>query len=163
MISDAFSNLLLENKEHFLIPGEVVASVQESNSLEHAFILLTTVKYSSIPVLDNHSKFKGMLTMPLITETMLGLNNLSFENLRKLTVKDVMQTDVVTIRDPYNIEETLHLLVDHPYLPVISDEGEFTGIVTRREMMKSFNRVAHNIEKEYQIEPITAETTQKGQ
>lgn len=124
MISDAFQNLLLENKEHFLIPGEMVASVQENNSLEHAFILLTTVKYSSIPVLDNHSKFKGMLTMPLITETMLGLDHLSFDNLRKMTVQDVMQKDVVTIKDPYDIEETLHLLVDHPYLPVLSDDGE---------------------------------------
>ena len=83
---------------------------------------------------------------------MLGLDHLSFDSLRKMTVKDVMQTDVVTIKDPYDIEETLHLLVDHPYLPVISDEGDFTGIVTRREMMKSFNRVAHNIEKEYKIE-----------
>lgn len=160
MISDAFQNLLLENKEHFLIPGEMVASVQENNSLEHAFILLTTVKYSSIPVLDNHSKFKGMLTMPLITETMLGLDHLSFDNLRKMTVQDVMKKDVVTIKDPYDIEETLHLLVDHPYLPVLSDDGEFTGIVTRREMMKSFNRVAHNIEKEYRIEALPIEKQQ---
>ena len=39
MISDAFQNLLLENKEHFLIPGEMVIVFRKITLVEHAFIL----------------------------------------------------------------------------------------------------------------------------
>lgn len=147
MIATEIESYLLENRAHFLIPAEVVATVQTDNALEHAFILLTKVKYSSIPVLDKHFKFKGLLTMPMITETMMGLEQLSFEQLRHLKVKDVMQKKVVTIEDPYDLENIMHLMVDHPYLPVVASNGDFTGIVTRREMMKSLNHLAHTFGK----------------
>ena len=51
-----------------------------------------------------------------------------------MTVKDVMQTEVATIDDPYDLENVLHLLVDNPFIPVVQETGYFTGIVTRREV-----------------------------
>jgi predicted transcriptional regulator len=83
--------------------------------------------------------------MPMITETMLGLEKLSFDKLDTLCVGDVMQTDVATIENPYDTEDVLHLLVDNPFLPVVADTGEFTGIVTRREWMKTFNHLVHTV------------------
>ncbi len=52
MISKAVLQLLNQRKEKFLIPAEIVANVQENNSLEHAFLVLSKVKYAKIPVLD---------------------------------------------------------------------------------------------------------------
>ena len=46
----------------------------------------------------------------MITETMLGLDHMSFNSLDTMTVKDVMQTEVATIDDPYDLENVLHLL-----------------------------------------------------
>lgn len=71
-----------------------------------------------------------------------------------MTVKDVMQTEVATIDDPYDLENVLHLLVDNPFIPVVQD-GYFTGIVTRREVMKGINNIGHNIDKNFQLEPLT--------
>jgi predicted transcriptional regulator len=68
-------------------------------------------------------------------------------------VNDVVDKQVATIENPYDIEEVMHLLVDNPFLPVVSKEGEFTGIVTRREWMKSFNFLAHNLDKEFELVP----------
>ncbi|KRN27467.1 CBS domain containing protein [Lactobacillus selangorensis] len=143
--------MLLENRDHYLIPGDRVAHVEENNPLTHAFLVLTKVRYSKIPVLAHDSTFVGLLSMPMITETMLGLDELSFAPLDQLTVKDVMQTDVTTIQDPYDVENVLHLLVDKPFLPVVAENSDFTGIVTRREMMKSVNHLVHNIDKEYDL------------
>ena len=52
-----------------------------------------------------------------------------------------------------NIEEIMHLLIDQPFLVVVDDEGCFTGIVTRREIMKSVNYMIHDLEKQYLVTP----------
>lgn len=144
----------MKNKEHFVIPASRVATVQADNSLTHAFLVLTKVRYSKIPVLAANDQFVGLLSMPMITETMLGLEHLSFEKLDELCVGDVMQKDVATVENPYDAEKVLHLLVDNPFLPVVASTGEFTGIVTRREWMKTFNFLTHNIGKEYELRKL---------
>ena len=59
MISKAVEQMLNQRKDKFLIPAEIVANVQETNTLDHAFLVLTKVKYAKIPVLDNEQHFKG--------------------------------------------------------------------------------------------------------
>ncbi|MHC9532385.1 cyclic-di-AMP-binding protein CbpB [Dellaglioa sp. BT-FLS60] len=152
MIAKSIEKMLSENQEHFLIPAEIVANVQENNFLDHALLVLTKVRYAKIPVLDNDYKFKGLLSLAMITETMLGLDELDVSRLHEICVKDVMETDVPTIQDPYDIEMVLHLLVDHPFLSVVASDGSFTGIVTRREFMKSMNHIAHEFEKNYTVQ-----------
>lgn len=162
MISKAVSQLLNQRKEKFLIPAEIVANVQENNSLEHAFLVLSKVKYAKIPVLDQDQHFKGLLSLAMITETMLGLTGIDPTRLGRIQVKDVMQTDVPTICPPYDMEEILHLLVDQAFLAVVDEDGVFTGILTRREVMKAVNYLAHDLEKEYTVEkkwPKNAQTT----
>ena len=69
-----------------------------------------------------------------------------------------MQTDVPTIGLPYDIEEILHLLVDQPFLVVVDKNRIFTGIVTRREIMKGFNYTAHELEHYF---TVTEKQTEK--
>ena len=154
MLNPVIANMLIENRHHFMISADMVATVSENNPLSHAFLVLTKVRYAKIPVLDHDSKFKGLISLPMITETMLGLDHMSFNSLDTMTVKDVMQTEVATIDDPYDLQNVLHLLVDNPFIPVVQD-GYFTGIVTRREVMKGINNIGHNIDKNFQLEPLT--------
>jgi len=154
MLNPVIANMLIENRHHFMISADMVATVSENNPLSHAFLVLTKVRYAKIPVLDHDSKFKGLISLPMSTETMLGLDHMSFNSLDTMTVKDVMQTEVATIDDPYDLENVLHLLVDNPFIPVVQD-GYFTGIVTRREVMKGINNIGHNIDKNFQLEPLT--------
>ncbi|WP_179395996.1 cyclic-di-AMP-binding protein CbpB [Lacticaseibacillus absianus] len=153
MINKVIDHMMIENRQHFMIPGDVVASVSEENSLRHAFLVLTKVRYAKIPVLDRDDRLKGLVSLPMITNTMLGLDDLNIAPLDQLCVRDVMETEVVTIRDPYDVENVLHLLVDNPFLPVVSDDGTFTGIVTRREVMKGINYIGHNLDKAYTVTP----------
>lgn len=147
MISPEISAMLMRNKRNFLIPASQVASVNSDNSLTHALLVLTKIRYSRIPVLDHESKLVGELSMPMITEQMLTLDDIDLQRLEGITIGDVMATDVATITAPYDLEDVLHLLVDHPFLPVVADDQTFEGIITRREMMKSLNYLAHNFDK----------------
>lgn len=151
MIGPVIAQMLEDNRDNFLIPAEVVANVQEDNLLDHALLVLTKVRYSKIPVLDKNSKFKGLLSMPMITETMFGLENFSFEQLHLQRVGDVMEKDVPTVENPYDVEKVMHLLVDNAFIPVVDSDRNFTGIVTRREYMKSLNHIAHDLEQDYTI------------
>ena len=152
MIAKAAQRMIEERESKFLIPSEIVANVQEDNHLDHAFLVLTKVKYAKIPVLDSEQHFKGLLSLAMITDTMLGLNGINPSRLSRMKVKEVMQKDVPVITLPYNIEEIMHLLIDQPFLVVVDDEGCFTGIVTR-EIMKSVNYMIHDLEKQYLVTP----------
>lgn len=151
MISKPILDILLQNKAHFLIPAEKVANVQVDNNLNHAFLVLTKIRYAKIPVLANDSKFVGLISLPMITDTMLGRDDFDLSQLNRLCVGDVCEKNVPTVENPYDIELILHLLVDNPFLPVVSHEGDFTGIVTRREIMKSVNYLAHNFDQVYPL------------
>ncbi|WP_172637963.1 cyclic-di-AMP-binding protein CbpB [Lactiplantibacillus plantarum] len=151
MLIQPVEDLLSRNADHYLIPADVVANVQTDNNLYHAFLVLTKVKYSKIPVLDHGGHFEGLVSLPLITEQMLGFDQLNTEILLQKRVCDVMETQVKTVHDVDDVEETLHLMIDNPFVPVVDEQQIFQGIVTRREFMKSFNFLTHEIGKQYDM------------
>lgn len=153
MIAKVVEEMFSQRKGNYLIPAELVANVSETNNLNHALLVLTKVKYAKIPVLDQDQKLKGLLSLAMITETMLGLNGIDPSRLNRMQVKEVMQTDFPRVTAPYELEEILHLLVDQPFLAVVDEQGVFLGIITRREIMKEVNYFAHDLEKQYLIKP----------
>ena len=152
MIANAAETLIENQREHFLISADKVANVFESNPLNHAFLEIKKVRYSKIPVLDNEQHFKGLISLAMITDSMLGLNGIDPTGLSEQTVADVMQRDVPTVTNTESVEELLHLLVDQPFLVVTDQQNVFQGIITRREIMKAVNYMVHELDHQYQIE-----------
>lgn len=151
MIGKEIGKMLLENKENLLIPADRVAHVQMNNRLNHALLVLTKIGYSVIPVLDNNYKIRGLISMPMIIEAITGLEDINFDKLGDIVVSDVMNTDFAVVNDPYDLEEVLHLLVNHAFICVASDDGSFIGIITRSEILKGTNRIAHEFENKYDV------------
>ncbi|WLT35435.1 cyclic-di-AMP-binding protein CbpB [Lactiplantibacillus plantarum] len=162
MLIQPVEDLLSRNADHYLIPADVVANVQTDNNLYHAFLVLTKVKYSKIPVLDHGGHFEGLVSLPLITEQMLGFDQLNTEILLQKRVCDVMETQVKTVHDVDDVEETLHLMIDNPFVPVVDEQQIFQGIVTRREFMESFNFLTHEIGKQYDMIEKDFSTSEKA-
>ncbi|MGP9054697.1 cyclic-di-AMP-binding protein CbpB [Lactiplantibacillus plantarum] len=162
MLIQPVEDLLSRNADHYLIPADVVANVQTDNNLYHAFLVLTKVKYSKIPVLDHGGHFEGLVSLPLITEQMLGFDQLNTEILLQKRVCDVMETQVKTVHDVDDVEDTLHLMIDNPFVPVVDEQQIFQGIVTRREFMKSFNFLTHEIGKQYDMIEKDFSTSEKA-
>jgi len=151
MLIKPVEDMLLRNADHYLIPADIVSVVQADNNLYHAFLVLTKIKYSKIPVLDNDGHFEGLVSLPLITEQMLGFDQLNTEILMQMRVSDVMETRVKTVTSVGDVETTLHLMINDPFVPVVDADGIFQGIITRREFMKSFNFLTHEIGKQYDM------------
>ena len=142
----------IENKEFLfkpitehIIPAEKVAHVQVGNNAEHALLVLTKTGYSSIPVLDAEDRLKGLLSMRTVTDSILGLAHIEYERLPDLKVDEIMRTEIHTIRSTDTFQRGLDLLIDHPFICVIEEDGTFSGILTRRVILKQFKKYIYNI------------------
>ena len=127
------------NIRNLMIPSERVAHVQVGNNLEHALLVLTKSGYTAIPILDPHYKLHGLISTPLIMESILGLERIEYEKLEKKRVEEVMNKTVPHLNIDASISNTIGLLVDHPFLCVENDEGLFEGILTRRAVLQLLN------------------------
>ncbi|GAW99126.1 cyclic-di-AMP-binding protein CbpB [Secundilactobacillus mixtipabuli] len=154
MIDEPIKKMIMADHDNLIIPANIVANVMVNNDCYHAFLVLTKVGYSKVPVLDKDQHLCGLVSLAMITEHMLDTNHVASENLRRLRVADVMQTDFRSIEDPTDLEEILHLLIDDNFVPVVSDEKTFTGIITRRELLKRINYLAHNFSEQYDVQPL---------
>lgn len=116
MFSPSIQRLIQEKSGAFLIPASRIAFVQDDNPLYHAFLILTKVKYSKIPVLDKEKRVVGLLSLAMITDKMLQTDEISIDPLNTLKVKDVMQTDFDKINFVNTtLEVQLHLLIDNAF------------------------------------------------
>ncbi|MBT9671688.1 CBS domain-containing protein [Secundilactobacillus kimchicus] len=149
MISQPIKTLLAPDISDLLIPASRVANVMTTNDGYHAFLVLTKVGYSKIVVLDQHERIQGLLSLQMLTEKMLTTDRIAPENLLKFSVASVMETDFKVLTQPIDLDSVLHDLVDAAFLPVVSNDRHFEGIITRREILKRLNYLGHHFDDFY--------------
>lgn len=137
-------SIFLKSKiSDIMIPSERVAHVQVGNSLEHALLVLTKSGYTAIPVLDPHYRLHGLISTPIIMESILGLERIEYEKLEQKRVEEVMNHSIQCLKVDASLQNTLELLVDNPFLCVENDNGVFIGILTRRAVLKLLKDFFH--------------------
>ncbi|MCM3568733.1 cyclic-di-AMP-binding protein CbpB [Neobacillus mesonae] len=141
MISLPSGEFLELTIKELLIPSERVAHVQVGNNLEHALLVLTKSGYTAIPVLDPHYKLHGLISTPIIMDSILGLERIEFEKLEEKRVEEVMKITIPRVKISASIEECLDLLVNHPFLCVETDDGYFEGILPRSTFLNQLNKI----------------------
>ncbi len=138
----------LENDiRSYMIPSERVAHVQIGNSLEHALLVLTKSGYTAIPVLDPHYKLHGLISTPIIMDSILGLERIEFEKLEEKRVEEVMNRKIPRVKIYSSLKNSVALLIDNPFLCVENEDGYFEGIFTRRTILKQLNNNLRNNNK----------------
>lgn len=153
LIGKYTKSLLLENKDSFLIPSDNVATVLYSHPLEHALLVLSKVGYSKIPVLDSSDHLVGLISLANIVDKMMDIDGFNSNVLDGLLVSDVMEVNVASLQQEDDLEDVLHLLVEASFLPIVDANNTFEGIITRKEILKSVNHLAHELEKRYEFIP----------
>ncbi|WP_050614618.1 cyclic-di-AMP-binding protein CbpB [Bacillus testis] len=134
------NELLSTSIERYVISAEKVAHVQIANNLEHGLLVLTKSGYTAIPVLDPHFKLYGLISSPMILDKILGLERIEFEKLEELKVSDVMNADIPRLRMTDTVKVGLEMMIDHPFVCVEDENGIFEGILTRRALLKEFQK-----------------------
>ncbi|ASV66119.1 MULTISPECIES: cyclic-di-AMP-binding protein CbpB [Cytobacillus] len=147
MISLHSEEFLEIDIKDLLIPSERVAHVQIGNNLEHTLLVLTKSGYTAIPVLDPHYKLHGLISTPMIMESILGLQRIEFDQLEEKRVEEFMNHDVPRLNINTSLRNATGLLVDHPFICVEDDEGYFEGILTRRSLLVQLQKALHSKKK----------------
>ncbi|MEO2075251.1 MAG: cyclic-di-AMP-binding protein CbpB [Bacillus sp. (in: firmicutes)] len=133
--------------EELMIPSERVAHVQIGNNLEHALLVLTKSGYTAIPVLDPQYKLHGLISTPIIMDSILGLERIEFEKLENKRVEEVMKSSIPRVKVTDSIYTCLDLLVNHPFLCVETEEGYFEGILPRSTVLNQLNKIVKRFKK----------------
>ncbi len=140
MISLPNGEFLKLTIKELMIPSERVAHVQIGNNLEHALLVLTKSGYTAIPVLDPHYKLHGLVSTPIIMDSILGLERIEFERLSNMKVEEVMGTEIPLLKTTDTLAKGLESVVDHPFVCVVDGNNTFEGILTRRAILKQLNK-----------------------
>ena len=155
MLDPAVAALLRQSPKSYVISADKVANVTATNNLEHALMVLSKVGYTRIPVLSPDDHLQGMLALSAVTDRLLRVPGAAVDQLSGVQVAEVMQPIRHWVDDATKLETILNLLVDEPFIPLVDAEMTFRGIITRREILKRVNYLAHNLDKQYQVIPRT--------
>jgi predicted transcriptional regulator len=147
MISLYSGKFLGLSVKDLMIPSERVAHVQVGNSLEHALLVLTKSGYTAIPVLDPHYRLMGLISTPIIMDSILGLERIEFEQLDTKKVETAMNTEIPRINIHSDLQSSLDLLVDYPFLCIEDESGIFEGILTRRTVLQKLTNEVKRMNK----------------
>jgi len=151
MISKRMEKMLIEDIDSLIKPANEVAVVGTSNTLDHALLLMTSNKYSVVPVIDEKSRIKGLISMPIIIEEIIDIEDVRFDKLGDIKVQDIMNTDFPVVTMDFELEDILRMLVHSAFISVVDDDGVLLGIITRQEVLTGTNRIVHNFERVYDV------------
>lgn len=142
MIAPAFEAFLLAQEDTFLTPASQLAVIVESHNIDHAKLLLSHMTYSRVPVVTEDNRFVGTvgLTEIIRYQAEQGLSDQELDR----DISLLAQTEVATVTADYQLEEVMRKLVDQSFLPVLGENREFLGIITRKSILKAINALLHD-------------------
>ena len=127
MIGKHIGAFLLQGEDPLMIDAAHCATVRTENTLLHSLLLLSSVGFTSVPVLDESSRVAGVITIPSIINGLLENEDYNWDLLSVRKVKDVMTVDVPIVFNDSPFEDMLRVLVNVNYLCVTERNGVFLG------------------------------------
>lgn len=105
-----------------------VSLIKTGDGADHALRVMRTNAISSVYVIDDRMKLRGIITL-------LDAVRAKQEN---LNLSDIIVEDIPRININASIEEIMPLAIKSPYpLTVVDDEGRLLGIVTKASVLSS--------------------------
>ena len=120
-------------------------TIGPDQSVSEAIDLMSENGLHRLPVVDKNGKLAGLITEGVITSntpnnsTSLSVFELNYL-LNKLTIKDIMIKDVITIGKDALLEEAATILRknDIGCLPVVDEDNTLIGIITHNDILTAF-------------------------
>lgn len=152
MIAKEFEDFLLQHLDHYLIAADDLAIFIDSHNTDHVMLLLANNGYSRVPVITKDKKYVGTISISDIL-SYKAKHQLTDWEMSKMDIAEMVNTKIETISDQASLTETMHKLIDYPFLPVVDNQGTFIGIITRKSILKAVNSLLHDFTDYYTITP----------
>ena len=120
-------------------------TIGPDQSVSEAIDMMSDNSLHRIPVVDSNNKLIGLVTQSIIASntpnqaSSLSVFELNYL-LNKLTIKDIMIKDVITINQDALLEEAATILRknDIGCLPVVEQDNTLIGIITHNDIFTAF-------------------------
>lgn len=142
MISPQIEKFLLEQEETFLTPADKLAVIIDTHNIDHAKLLLSHMTFSRVPVVTENNRFFGTIGLREIIQYQME-NELTDDELHQ-DISLIAKRDVATVYENYDVAEVLRKLIDESFLPVLGEDDQFLGIITRKSILKAVNALVHH-------------------
>ena len=153
MIAKEFEEFILQEEKTFLTPARNLAVLIDTHNVDHAILVLSQISYTRVPVVTDQMKYVGTISLTDILSYQMK-HDYSDEVFSSMDIVYMTKTDGERLGKDYTVTEVLHKLVEESFLPVVSEDGVFEGIITRKSILKAINSLMHNFSNEYEMRKI---------
>ena len=150
MIAKEFEEFILREEKTFLTPARNLAVLIDTHNVDHAILVLSQISYTRVPVVTDQMIYVGTISLTDILSYQMKLDY-SDEVFSSMDIVHMTKTDGERLGKEYTVTEVLHKLVEESFLPVVSEDGVFEGIITRKSILKAINSLMHNFSNEYEM------------
>ena len=121
----------------FLTPKEDVAYIYDTYSLRQVLEKMEYHKYSCIPIITERGKYAGTITEGDLLWGLKDRGELDLKWAEEVPIASFKRrNDYAPIRVDSNMENLLEKAMQQNFVPVVDDQKNFIGIVTRRDIMQ---------------------------
>lgn len=123
----------------FLTPKSEVALIYENDTLRQALEKMEYHKYSAVPIISRTGKYIGTLTEGDLLWGIKNKFNLNLKEAEKVPVTVVSRRlDNAPVSASSNMEDLIDKALNQNFVPVVDDQKNFIGIITRKDIIKYF-------------------------
>ena len=126
----------MKNILFFLKPKSEIAYIKVEDTLRQAIQKMEYHKYSSIPMLNKAGKYVGTITEGDLLWGIKNKYNLSLKEAEYISITEIdRKQDYLAVRADANMEDLMLRAMNQNFVPVIDDQENFIGIITRKDII----------------------------
>lgn len=132
------------NIAYFLLPKSTVAYLYDDYTFRQGLEKMRYHGYTAIPVITREGQYAGTVSEGDFLWRLLSQEDtrrpLSMKELEDLRIRDILNLDAYPpVRITVTMEELVNSAMQQNFIPVVDDLGNFTGIVTRKDIIRYFS------------------------
>ena len=121
----------------FLTPKSEVDYIEESASVLGTVRKMKECNYSEIPVISKNGKYVGTINSGDILGYLFEQRDLTLESSDSIGLTGIQRVrDNKAVNINCQIEDMVDKILQQNFVPVVDDEDNFIGIITRRSVVK---------------------------
>ena len=123
----------------FLKPKSEVAHIYDDDTVRQVLERMEYHRYSCIPMLNRQGKYVGSITEGDLLWWLKGNHNLNLKLAEMVSIQEVgRRLDYKPVRAEAKMEDLMEKAMEQNFVPVVDDQGNFSGIITRKDIICYF-------------------------
>lgn len=123
----------------FLKPKSEVAHIYDDDTARQVLERMEYHRYSCIPMLNRQGKYVGSITEGDLLWWLKGNHNLNLKLAEMVSIQEVVRRlDYKPVRAEAKMEDLMEKAMEQNFVPVVDDQGNFSGIITRKDIIGYF-------------------------